>query len=416
MSWKPYFLAFFLVICLLFSGFGLVDVRTAIAQDRQTIPIGGLFSLTGKMQSYGKTSQAAMDIAIEDLNAMTRAKQLPYRFEAVIADTRLDPREALLEGEKLLEKGVKFIVGPPTSAELKAMSAFANSHDVILISPSSTFTPASGENDHIFRFCLSESVQGLAISTLMKKQGIEAVIPVWRDDPGNDGIQQAMRKSFTLLGGRVFEGMKYSSDTQDFLPIVHALTDQVKKLKAGYRQGTTAVFLSGFDEAIAILASAKDNPVLSAVKWYGSDGMALNDDLIRNPRAAAFAEKTSYPCPTYGLDNQLRKVWSVLNERIKMRSGLEVDAYTLAVYDAVWVAAKTHLNLAASSPSINAFRKEFIQVANTYTGATGKTALYPAGSRKYGNYDFWVVRKKGAAYEWQRKCNFNTDSGVIFYY
>ena len=157
--------------------------------------------------------------------------------------------------------------------------------------------------------------------------------------------------------------------------------------------------------------------MLSTVKWYGSDGLALNAALLKNPRAAAFAEKTSYPCPTFGLDNSLKKVWSVLNERIKMRSGLDADAYTLAVYDAVWVAAETHLNLAADpSRTIEAFRREFIQAANAHVGATGKTELYTSGSRKYSNFDFWAVRKKGGTYEWQRKCNYNTDSGVIFYY
>jgi hypothetical protein len=36
------------------------------------------------------------------------------------------------------------------------------------------------------------------------------------------------------------------------------------------------------DEVTPIFIQAYSHPVLSKVKWYGSDGSALNDALVRN--------------------------------------------------------------------------------------------------------------------------------------
>ncbi|MFZ0515012.1 MAG: hypothetical protein WAM14_25660 [Candidatus Nitrosopolaris sp.] len=46
------------------------------------------------------------------------------------------------------------------------------------------------------------------------------------------------------------------------------------------------IFLVAFDEVVLIFIQAQDRPVLSTVKWYGTDGTAQNEALVRNSSAS----------------------------------------------------------------------------------------------------------------------------------
>ena len=60
-----------------------------------------------------------------------------------------------------------------------------------------------------------------------------------------------------------------------------------------------AVFLAGFDEVVQIFELAKDDPTLSSVKWYGTDGIVLSQALLTDEGGSSeFAEKVTYPSPT----------------------------------------------------------------------------------------------------------------------
>jgi len=64
-----------------------------------------------------------------------------------------------------------------------------------------------------------------------------------------------------------------------------------------YGADKVGVYLVAFDEVVPIFIEAQNQPGLSMVKWYGSDGSALNDKLVRNIEAAVFAAKTDFVNP-----------------------------------------------------------------------------------------------------------------------
>ncbi|MEO8577016.1 MAG: hypothetical protein ABI556_09960, partial [Gemmatimonadales bacterium] len=53
----------------LLATMGIAGCDDSSGPSNQTIPIGALFSLTGNWATLGVTSKAAMEIAIEDVNA-----------------------------------------------------------------------------------------------------------------------------------------------------------------------------------------------------------------------------------------------------------------------------------------------------------------------------------------------------------
>jgi hypothetical protein len=75
--------------------------------------------------------------------------------------------------------------------------------------------------------------------------------------------------------------------------------------------------LVAFDEVAPIFIGAQNLPVLSTVKWFGSDDSVLNHKLVKNMDAALFAVKTGFVNPIYAVDNKSYKLKLIDNQRFK---------------------------------------------------------------------------------------------------
>jgi branched-chain amino acid transport system substrate-binding protein len=374
--------------------------------------VGGLFSLTGDWSTLGKTGQAAMEIAVADVNRYLARNPARVRFVAAIEDTRLDPTLALERAQALRERGAQLLIGPQSSAETAHLKPFVDANGLLLVSPSSTAGTLAIPGDNIFRFTPADSVEGVAVSALMWEDGIRAIVPVWRDDAGNAGLEKATRAAFSKRSGSVLAGVRYSASEREFSVTVSALGEQVRQAIEEHGAGQVAVYLAGFDEVAALFTRASADALLGSVPWYGSDGVAHSDGLVANAKAAAFAIRVGYPNPLFGLDQGARDIWQPLTERIRARTNLEPDAFALAVYDAVWVVARAYVASGASL-GIEELKQAFTTAAASGFGATGWMVLNEAGDRKYGDFDFWAVRQVDGAPRWTRVARYETRTGTI---
>jgi branched-chain amino acid transport system substrate-binding protein len=99
-------------------------------QQITTIKIGGLYSLTGNWSSLGKTSQEAMKIALVDINNAFEQTGSLYRFETEVYDTQLDTASAKSSIQLgFTQKGIRFFIGPQSSAEVGAIRKYANDNN-----------------------------------------------------------------------------------------------------------------------------------------------------------------------------------------------------------------------------------------------------------------------------------------------
>ena len=166
---------------------------------------------------------------------------------------------------------------------------------------------------------------------------------------------------------------------------------KISQAVAQYGADKVGVYLVSFDEVVPIFIEAQNEPMLSMVKWYGSDGSALNDKLVRNIEAAMFAAKTGFVNPIYGVDNNNSYKFKLIDNQIQKIIGRVPRSYAEVAYDSFWVAALTE-NSTGGTKDINSLKKSFLQIANSYTGITGDTSLNEAGDRKHADYDFWAIR------------------------
>jgi hypothetical protein len=254
---------------------------------------------------------------------------------------------------------------------------------------------------------------------------------------GND-LVSAMKKSFEQLGGVVVDGIGYKPYTGDFSASLNrinfiiwdqdlkSLDSKLNQAISQYGVNKVGVYLLAFDEVAPIFIQTQSHPVLSTVKWYGSDGSAMNNKLIRNHEAAVFAVKTGFANPIYAVENENDSRFKRFEAQIHEQIERTPRSYAGVAYDILWVAALTqnddnddNHNTTKSMHDINYLKNNFIKRANSYKGITGNTSLNQVGDRAYGDYDFWAIRKNSSsnnnsnsddAFSWERIGKYTYDT------
>jgi len=103
------------------------------SNQNETLRIGALLSLTGGWSSLGQTSQAAMQVAADDVNVYLHDIGSDLRVEVEVADTELDPDLASVALQRFARQGVRIVIGPQSSAEVRAVKPIADDRGVLVI-------------------------------------------------------------------------------------------------------------------------------------------------------------------------------------------------------------------------------------------------------------------------------------------
>ena len=132
--------------------------------------IGVLLGLTGISAERGVSQQAALNIAAEDINNNLSKNDKNIRIALIFEDTQRNPDIALEKLKILAGKGIRLVIGPQTSQELKKVKDYASENNILLISYSSTAPSLSISKDNIFRFVQNDIYQAEAISSTNAKR------------------------------------------------------------------------------------------------------------------------------------------------------------------------------------------------------------------------------------------------------
>ena len=370
--------------------------------DVNTNMLGALLPISGASASLGESEQAALKIAINDINKYFSENHSKTRYGLVIEDTGSDPQIALEKVKRLADRGIKIIIGPSTSANVNQIRNYATSHGILLVSPSSTAPSLSLAGDNVFRFVPDDTHQAQAVSSLMWKDGIRVIVPFWRTDIyGNDLVSEA-KNSFEKMGGRFVDGVGYTPHTGDLSASLNrinfiiwdqelkTLEAKLKKAISNYGVNKVGVYFVAYDEVAPIFIQAQGHDILSDVKWFGSDGSALNNKIIKNTDAAIFATKTGFVNPIFGVENASNARFKRVEALIEKEIERIPRSYASTAYDALWVAALAE-NQTKQTNNIEVLKNAFTRIANSYKGITGNVSLDQNGDRKYGDYEYWIV-------------------------
>ena len=372
-------------------------------EDTNTVLIGALLPITGTLSSFGESGEASLRLAVEDVNNQLAKSGSSSRVGLVIEDTKTDPNVAREKLMDLASKGIRIVIGPSTSAAVAAVKDYADENGILIVSSSSTAPSLSIPNDNVFRFIPDDTYQAEVLANRMWDEGTRVVIPIWRTDVFGNNLQSLLKEKFEKLGGKVVDGIGYDPPVGNFAASLHrinfivweqelkSLTQKVNDAVNQYGADKVGVYILAFDEIVPIMIQANRHQELQSVKWYGSDGSAQNEGLIKNIEAAEFAVKTNFLNPIYRVNAS--DSFTKLEDRIVEEIDRVPRSYAEVAYDEFWVAVLTLNNYAGTQQNgTGSLREAFIDTANFYNGVTGRTELNEAGDRKNGSYDFWAIR------------------------
>ena len=356
----------------------------------KTVVIGAALPLTGGLESYGRTAKVAVELAVEDANKLCQN----MKFDVVVEDTATSPTQALSKIQAMYGRGIKLIVGPMSSAEVSAVKSFADTNRIIIFSPSSTSPLLAVPNDYVYRIVPTDAVQSIALAELLVKLGIKKVVMVFRNDAWGKGLSDALVREARARGIEVLAVEGYDPAPGAFPTAAPAAVEKVARAVGAPAPDVAFVIISFEDDGLIVMKRAAEDPVLSRVRWIGTDGFAYSKSLIEQV-GREMASVKLLGTVTAPVDTKDPK-YVEFKERFKAKAGVEPKAYDPYAYDAAMMLMRIVCELGTDDPVKVRETLERWGREGRYKGVTGVVYLDEAGDRAYANYVIWgVVLKDG---------------------
>lgn len=334
----------------------------------KVIKVGAILPLDGAWATLGQNAKVALDIALESVNFYLKKDNL--QLELVVENSGSDAGKALVALQTLHAKGVRSVIGPMTSDEASAMVDYANAHDMLIVSPSSTAVSLALP-DNLFRMVPNDTNQVEALVDLMKKQNITRLLPVYVDDPYGRGLEQLIRTQAGAGGIEVRGAVTYGVSVTDFTSVVNTITTAAN----GLDTATTAILLIGRDsDAVHIFSGAGITSPLAKFKWFATDSIIRESLILGDVNASAFAAKVKLEGFTFSSEATTPVTpTTMVTGMMSAKLGTAPSPKTLAVWDALWFIAEAYrLNPVADTTALIENFKSAVNNGCNFYGETTK--------------------------------------------
>jgi branched-chain amino acid transport system substrate-binding protein len=375
-------------------------------QTTQTVTIGALLPLSGDLQSYGLGSQCAIKLAVQDANKMFASKGI--QFQVVVEDTKTDPNTALQMLQTLYSQGVRFVAGPMASSEVSATMNFAKQNHIIEISQSSTSPALAVPKPYIFRLVPTDFYQGNAIATLLKYLGIKRIVIVYRSDTWGQGLSAAIANDSAKYGIQVLGVHGYDPSA---IPASAQAAVQQASADLGSPSPDAALVLVTFEsDGVAAAQAAANDPVLSKVRWFGTDGVAGSTVLVQQAGPALANAKF---LATIAAPNPNDPHYVNFVQEYKQFCGQSPVAYDPYAYDAAMIIMEAIAKTGSTDPTVINSVLEQWGKDGTYVGVTGPVYFDQYHDRIYASYLIMGVAIVNGAPTWINAGFYNGTTGQI---
>ena len=229
-------------------------------KDDNAIKIGMMGPLTGGAAVYGTAVKAAMEIAVEEINAKGG-----LQFELNCQDDEHDAEKAVNCYNALKDWGMDILGGTVTSAPCQAVAPMCNEDHIFLLTPSASGDDLLLAGDNIFQICFKDTNQGFASADYFAAKFPDATIGVIYDssDAYSAGIYAKFASQAEGNGLNVVCAEAFTADNKS------DLSTQVTKCQEA---GADLVFLPFYAvEAAQVLTYA--DKIGYEPTFFGCDGM-----------------------------------------------------------------------------------------------------------------------------------------------
>lgn len=343
----------------------VLGVGTVQAQEL-VVKIGLASPLTGNIAHLGKDNENGARLAIEEYNAKgVTIGGKKVKFELIAEDDAADPKTGNIVAQRLVDLGVKGVVGHLNSGVSIPASRIYNDAGIPMVSPSSTNPTLTKQGfPTIFRTMANDIQQGSVIgkyaaSKLGKKVAIVDDRTAYAQGLA-DEVEKAVKASRATVTSREFT----NNLATDFMAIL-------TKIKS---QNPDVIVYTGMD--------AQGGPMLKQIKQLGINAKFVTGDGGCTPeliKLAGDAMSDKAYCTQAGLPLE-EMADKTFKDRFKKRFGVEVQTYAPYAYDAA--AALIEAMKAAGSFEPAKYLPALKKVE--FKGVTGEVSFDQFGDIKKG--------------------------------
>ncbi|NUQ00893.1 MAG: ABC transporter substrate-binding protein [Armatimonadetes bacterium] len=317
------------------------------------IPIGGYMSLTDAYASFGISSNKAMGLAIEEINAAGGVNGKPLTLYMEDAESKQEVAKNAVR--RLMDtRKVCVVVGEVASSLSLAVAPDCQAAGVPMVSPSSTNPTLTQKGDYIFRTCFTDDQQGAYVATFALQKGYKNGV-LLRDinSDYSKGQSKVIHERFTAGGGKIVADEGYEQKQQDF----NAVLTKIKPLNPD------VIFVPGYyTEAGLILKQARELGIKAA--FVGADGW---DSPVVQEIAGDQVNTGVYFVNHYSKSEERPKVKEfVASFRAKYNE--DPDALAACAYDAIYVVADAIKRAGSTEPKAV---RDAIAATKDFDGVTG---------------------------------------------
>ena len=353
------------VIALALLGFGSLSTG-ALAQE-VVVKIGHSAPLTGGQAHLGKDTENGARLALEEINAKgTTIGGKKIKFELMGEDDQADPKTGTTVAQRLVDSGVKGVVGHMNSGTAIPASRIYNQAGMVQVSPSATNPTLTNQGyAGTFRVMANDVAQGGSLGKFaVAKLGKKVAIIDDRTAYGQ-GLADEVDKAVKAAGGSV-TGREFTTDkAADFAAIL-------TKIKA---QNPDVIFFGGMDTQAGPMIKQMKQLGMTA-KFLGGDGACTTE----MAKLAGDAISANAYCSNPGVPLDTMPGGKTFKERYTKRFNLEIQAYAPYAYDAATaiVTAMKAANSVEPAKYLPALKKV------SFDGVTGKVMFDAKGDIKDG--------------------------------
>ena len=243
----------------------------------ETIRIGYISSTTAGLET---ATPLVEDIMQVDYNEYLEILGYDVEIEYLIDDATGQAAVHLEKVQGFKSMDVNVFIGGLWSSQAQAALSYTNDNDMLMWSTSSTSPLLAISEDNLYRMCPTDLVQAPAIAAMLKSQGVEAIILIYRGDAWADGIVTYFEPNFVDNGGVILEKIRYAGESTEFSNYLQIAENIAKDAVAEYGEGKVAVELIAFAEFVTMVTQVEDYPTLYSLPWFGSDGTVLSQQAI----------------------------------------------------------------------------------------------------------------------------------------
>jgi len=292
------------------------------AQADMVVKLGAAGPLTGPFSHIGKDSENGIRLAIADANArgiMIGGQKVKFVLDS--EDDQADPRTATLVAQRLVDAGVKGVVGHVTSGASIPASRIYEQAGIPMISPSTT-SPVLTHQGYktTFRVIANDTQQGTIMAQYAKlKLKVHKVAIIDDRTAYGQGLADAVAASLRKDGVQVV-GREFTNDkATDFMSILTRV-----KMK-----NPDAIFYGGMD--------AQGSPLLRQIRQLGMNSLLLSGDGVCSAEMIRLAAKNldnRVYCTLAGIPMSRMPGGEKFQQRFKARFKADVQLYAPYNYDA----------------------------------------------------------------------------------